>query len=303
MTATIDALNGHASGSTPARPDRVQAAAAHARAEYDALADTASGYPANHFAFQQMLNVLLEEGAHRVLEVGIGHGNAIPLLAGAGLEVTGLEIDDALVEKSRGRIVEAGRATTDVHWGDIEDAASFTPLRAKAGFDALIAMGVLPHVRHERTALENMRSLVRPGGLIFVECRNQLFSLVTFNRYTHEFILDELLHDAPAAMREAVDEFLRPRLLMDRPPMPAPGAHAPLFHNPLTVPALFAEAGFEDIRIRPFHYHAGMPALEAELPREFRDGSIAMENEPSGWRGLFLCSAYVVQARRPGGDH
>jgi hypothetical protein len=24
-----------------------------------------------------------------------------------------------------------------------------------------------------------------------------------------------------------------------------------------------------------------------------------LENEPSGWRGLLLCSAFVVQAQRP----
>ena len=33
--------------------------------------DTAAGYPANHFALQQVLNVLQEQGATRVLEVGI----------------------------------------------------------------------------------------------------------------------------------------------------------------------------------------------------------------------------------------
>ena len=71
------------------------------RTEYDTLADPAlpGGYPANHFAFQQMLNVLAEEGARTVLEVGMGNGNAIPLLAGAGHELAGLEIQDALVER------------------------------------------------------------------------------------------------------------------------------------------------------------------------------------------------------------
>ena len=42
-----------------------------------------------------------------------------------------------------------------------------------------------------------------------------------------------------------------------------------------------------------------VPALESSAPQAFRDASIAMEHEASGWRGLFLCSAFLVQARRP----
>ena len=289
MTALTEALT------EPAELSE-EASASHARGAWDRLADTDAGYPANHFAFQQMLNVLAEEGAERVLEVGIGHGFAIPVLAGAGLQVAGLEINDLLVEKSRSRMTELGLDAQSVWWGDIQDSTTYPAIRRDAPFDALIAMGVLPHVRYEKAALENMRALVRPGGLVFVECRNSLFSLITFNRYTHEFLMDDLLHDAPEEVRQAVDAYIRPRLEMDRPPV---SSHSSTFHNPLTIPDVFRAAGFEDVVIRPFHYHAGMPILEAQLGQVFRDGSIALENEPSGWRGLFLCSAYVVQARRP----
>lgn len=292
MTALIEAI------AEPATPSE-EASGSHARDAWNRLADIETGYPANHFAFQQMLNVLAEENAEHILEVGIGHGNAIPVLAGAGHSVSGFDIDDALVEKSRSRMTELGLDPGAVSWGDIQDSTSYPGIRRRAPFDALIAMGVLPHVRYERPALENMRALVRPGGLVFVECRNSLFSLITFNRYTHEFLMEDLLHDAPADVREAVDAYIRPRLEMDRPPQ---SSHASRFHNPLTIPRVFAEAGFEDIVIRPFHYHAGMPILESQLGQSFRDGSIALENEPSGWRGLFLCSAYVVQARRPAGQ-
>jgi 2-polyprenyl-3-methyl-5-hydroxy-6-metoxy-1,4-benzoquinol methylase len=243
-----------------------------------------------------VLNVLQESGARRILEVGIGHGNAIPVLAEAGLEVSGLELKDELVEASRARIVDHGRPAESVVWGDIEDATTYPVLRRQADFDALLALGVLPHARHERTMLENMRALLRPGGTAFVECRNSLFSLFTFNRYTADFVLDGLLADATADTRAAVREFLEPRLRMDLPPSSV--GHA-AYHNPLEVPRLFTEAGFSGIVIRPFHYHVAPPVLEAQLGQQFRDGSLALENEPSGWRGLFLCSAVLVQATRP----
>lgn len=119
-----------------------------ARSSYDGLGDTATGYPANHFALQQVLNVLQEQGARRLLEVGIGRGNAIPVFAEAGIEMSGLEIKDEFVAVSRERIQEYGRPAESVVWGDIGDATSYPSLRRTADFDAILALGVLPHAHH-----------------------------------------------------------------------------------------------------------------------------------------------------------
>jgi 2-polyprenyl-3-methyl-5-hydroxy-6-metoxy-1,4-benzoquinol methylase len=272
-------------------------ARAQAAAEVEALGDLSRGYPANHFAFQAIVPVLADAGAARVLEVGIGDGNAIAVLAGAGLEVTGFDIDPDRVERSRERMRELGLPSDAVSLGDIEDANSYAAVRDDAGFDALVALGVLPQVRCEDTTLRNMRALVRPGGHVFVECRNKLFSLVTFNRYTYEFLMDDLFAESPEPLREALAEFLAARLDVGTPPPPS--GRAPTFHNPLEVPSTFAAAGFEDVRVIPFHFHAAPPLLEGRAPQAFRDGSLDMEDDATGWRGLFLCSAFLVQARRP----
>lgn len=274
-----------------------QQAQSQAQSDYRSLASLEQGYPANHFAFQVILPALADLSARRVLEVGIGDGNAIPLLAGAGFDLAGFDIDPHRVERSRARIQEYGIPGDAVTWGDIEDATTYATVKAEAGFDGLVALGVLPHVHREETTLRNMRALVRPGGQVFVECRNKLFSLVTFNRYTYEFFMDDLFAESPEAIRDALGEFLSARLDVNTPP-PSAG-HAATFHNPLEVPSLFTAAGFEDVHIIPFHYHAAMPLLEKGNPQAFRDGSLAMENDPSGWRGLFLCSAFLVKATRP----
>ena len=275
-----------------------QQAESHANAAHAALGDLSQGYPANHFAFQSILPALADLGATRVLEVGIGDGNAIPLLAGAGYDLAGFDIDPARVERSRERIREYGLPGEAVTWGDIQDATTYPTVQAAAGFDALVALGVLPHVHREETTVRNMRALVRPGGQVFVECRNKLFSLVTFNRYTYEFLMDDLFAESPAPLRASLGEFLGSRLDVSTPPPPTSG-HPATFHNPLEVPSLFEAAGFEDISVIPFHYHAAAPVLEKSDPQAFRDGSLAMENDPSGWRGLFLCSAFLVKATRP----
>jgi 2-polyprenyl-3-methyl-5-hydroxy-6-metoxy-1,4-benzoquinol methylase len=268
--------------------------------EYASLWDPEleGGYPANHFAFRQVLTALHEQGAQRMVEVGVGQGRAIGIYQAAGIDVYGIDNNPEMVEMSAAVFSDAGLPADRASWGDIEDAVSLSGIRRQGPFDALLAMGVLPHVDHEKVALENMRNLVKPGGSVFVECRNKLFSLVTFNRFTYEFIMDDLLAGVHGAVKDKAGEFLKSRVDVDIPPKPT--GHEAKYHNPLDVHQVFEAAGFVDVRIRPFHYHAAMPRFEKELGAAFRAESIALENEPSNWRGLFLCSAFVVEAYRPG---
>jgi len=259
--------------------------------------DLEGGYPANHFSFRQVLNVLHDEGAQTLVEVGVGQGRAIDIYTAAGIDIYGFDNNPEMVDASAAVMAEAGLPADRISWGDIEDSVSLSGIRRQGPFDSLLAMGVLPHVDHERAALENMRQLVKPAGSVFVECRNKLFALVTFNRFTYEFIMDDLLDGVSGPVKDAAGEFLKTRVDVDIPPKPS--GHEAKYHNPLTVDELFYEAGFVDVRIRPFHYHAAMPRFEKELGAAFRAESIALENEPSDWRGLFLCSAFVVEAHRP----
>lgn len=259
--------------------------------------DLPGGYPANHFAFRRVLRALHDVGAERMVEIGVGEGRAIQVFEAAGVEMYGIDNDPVMVAMSAKVMAEQGLPSDRIAWGDIEDSVSLATVSRQGPFDALLAMGVLPHVKHDRVALENMRSLVKPGGTIFVECRNKLFSLVTFNRFTYEFIMDDLLADVAGAPRDAASEFLKTRIDVDIPTKPT--GHAAKYHNPLDVHDVFAAAGLTEIRVRPFHYHASIPRFEKELGAPFRSESIALENEPSDWRGLFLCSAFVVEAVRP----
>jgi len=259
--------------------------------------DLDGGYPANHFAFRQVLNVLHDQDAQTLIEIGVGQGRAVPIFTAAGLDMHGIDIDPAMVEASAKAMTAAGLSPDRASWADIEDSVSLSGVRKSGPFDALLAMGVLPHVGHERVALENMRHLVKPGGSVFVECRNTLFSLFTFNRFTYEFIMDDLLGDVHGEVRDKAGEFLKTRVDVEIPAKSA--GHEARYHNPLDIHEVFEEAGFIDVRVRPFHYHAAMPRFEKELGAAFRTESIALENEPSDWRGLFLCSAFVVEAHRP----
>jgi SAM-dependent methyltransferase len=259
---------------------------------------TAGSYPANTFALEYLADACRRSGLRSIVEVGVGHGTAVDVLDGAGLEVTGFDRDPAMVEVSRAAMAAIGRDPGRVSLGDIEDPSSYAQVRDAGPFDALLGLGILPTARDEAQALANMRSLVRPGGEVFVEYRNVLFSLVTFNRHTRDFLLDDLLNGVDPRMRDAVADYVAPRLDLDRPPLPT-SAVVPKYHNPLTVAAEFERLGFVDATPFYFHYHPGMPALETDDPDLFHEEARRLEHEDSGWKGMFLCSAFLVHARVP----
>jgi len=199
--------------------------------------------------------------------------------------------------------------------GSVIDPQAFRPPGAGAtAFDAVICIGVLPHVAEtdDDVVIRNLQQAVMPGGLVIVEGRNQLFSLFTLNRYSHEFFLRELIRaedlrdalpdDAPALDRAL--ETLRERFRVDLPPRRMGVAGEPGYdevlsrtHNPLVLREKFVASGMRDVRVLFYHYHCLPPMLEAALPDLFRRQSLAME-DPVDWRGYFMASAFLLVGRR-----
>ena len=260
---------------------------------------TAGHYPANTFALQYLLNTCSEHGLRRVLEVGIGHGTAVAPLAAAGLEITGLDRDPEMVEVSRQAMADAGQDPDRVVLADIEDPMTYPDVMRGGPYDAILGLGIMPTARNEGQTLRNIAALVRPGGHVFLEYRNVLFSLVTFNRHTHAFIVDELLEGVDPEMKAHAAQFVAEHVNLAVPPVPA-SPFPPKYHNPLTVLDQYADVGLEDARPFYFHYHPGAPALEKQLPDLFHAEAMRLEHENSGWKGMFLCSAFLAHARRAG---
>ena len=261
-------------------------------------------YPANYFRLQILLRCIASGGLRRVYEVGVGEGTPLALIANMGVEVAGCDISDAMVAEARKTFRRHRLPPELIQWGDIEDSATLAAQLKGGRYDAVIAAGVLPHVRNDGHFLENVRMLLRPGGKALIEFRNKLFSLFTFNRHTKEFILDDLLPGVSDDVRTKVAAELDKRLAVELPPRrmtvkgKAPGYDAILsrFHNPFELTERFRQAGFGNIRLHWYHYHPAPPLLEKALGDAFRSEGMQLEQESSGWRGYFLCSAGVVEA-------
>ncbi|MBF0272533.1 MAG: class I SAM-dependent methyltransferase [Magnetococcales bacterium] len=286
------------------------ASAYQARYNRDFLHDPQARYPANYFRLQLLLNAFINKGLKRVIEVGVGEGTPLATLAKAGMEVWGFDISEQMVAQSKERMRENHLNPDHIGYGDIQDPVTYAHFLREGLFDGLMAMGVMPHVANDDNVLENMATMIRPGGSVFVEFRNKLFSLFTLNRLTHEFILNDLLAGVSGELKQKVAQELESRLRMDMPPLrtQVEGSNAPgydqilsRFHNPFEVVEQFKRHGFIDIQLRWYHYHPAMPYLAADNPGLFREEAMALEHESSNWRGYFLCSAFVVEAVKAGG--
>ncbi len=266
--------------------------------ERDHLSDLSLGYPANHFAWRVVLDHARAAGARSLVEVGVGRGNGVAHVLDAGMSFAGIDRDAESVERTQAILDELGADPSAVVLGDIEHEGVAQGVPGAGDFDTLMALGIMPHAEDPVVAVRAMESLVRPGGELFLEYRNSLFSLVTFNRLSRQFIVDELLGPVGAETRERTGRFVDEHVDLTRPPVRSGSVEA-RYDNPLAIGDWFAGLGFREVSVHPFHYHASMPVLESEDPQAFRDESLALESDTSGWRGLFLCSVFLVRAVRP----
>ncbi len=264
-------------------------------------------YPANFFRLQILINSFISSDIKRIIEVGVGEGTPLVSLAKAGIEAWGFDISENMVSIAKENMKKAGLNSDHIFHADIQDPISYCHCLKDGLFDGLIAMGVMPHVENDEMVLKNMMYCIKPEGKLFVEFRNKLFSLFTFNRYTLEFILDDLLLGVNPKLKELVRKDLEQRLRVDLPPIrdkvkdkDAPGYDSILskFHIPFEVKDLFEKIGLKNIKFHWYHYHPAMPYLESSASDLFRLEAIRLEHETSGWRGMFLCSAFVIEATR-----
>jgi len=105
----------------------------------------------------------------RVLEAGCGNGFGIEILLDdlGAAEVHAFDLDPDMVDLARARTLRRG-AAVKVWRGDLAQV----PVE-DGTFDAVVLFGVLHHLPDWRSALVEIRRVLRPGGKLFAEesCR------------------------------------------------------------------------------------------------------------------------------------
>ena len=259
-------------------------------------------YPANYFRLGLLLKSFTAHSMKKLIEVGVGEGTPLTMLGKTGIDVYGFDISDAMVAMAKKAMKRNKMDPEKILKADIEEPVSYSDFYREAPYDGLIAFGVMPHVQSVEKSLQNMASLLRTGGVAYIEFRNQLFSLFTFNSYTKEFILEELLAGVDEKIRSKVGaalEGILPKTAVQTAGKKGGPTYQNIrakFHNPFLMESLFAQAGFRKIRLLWYHHHPAMPFLEPSMRESFRSEAIQMEKTVQDWRSHFLCSAFVVEA-------
>lgn len=264
---------------------------------------TNAEYPSNLFRLQLVRRLLQEAGAQSVYELGVGDATPLVTIAGDGLRVAGNDISPEMVRHARARMADAGLDPDAIDLLDVQDADAIAAVQARAGqFDAVMALGVIPHVADDAAFVASMDAFLRPGGRLLLQFRNSMFSMFTFNRLSKEFILDELLVDVPEPIKAVVAADLDQRLDVSRPPVrtrPTGDGYDEIlsrFHNPFELADVVRAHGYGDVRFHWYNYHPAYPMLADQIdPLEYRKAQVALEHEGT-WRGMFLCSAGLIEA-------
>lgn len=270
-------------------------------------------YPPVHLDLVQRL--VSERGVRRLLDAGCGPASMLRHFVEPGREVYGFDLTPEMVTEARRVLADAGVASDHVWIGSVAAGADFADSTGSADYDCVLCSGVMPHIPEgiEQDVIENIRGALKPGGYAIVEARNELFSMFTLNRYSHEFYLKQLLpvdvlqkqageeRDGLKAALAQVEGMFR----TDLPPIrqgkeTEPGYDEVLSrtHNPLLLQQRFLASGFRDVQLHYYHFHCLPPMVSGHAPRLFREVSLQMENNSQDWRGLFMASAFFVVAQR-----
>lgn len=265
---------------------------------------TSAEYPANYFRLKKIKERVQELGIGSVYELGIGDGSPILAMAQLGLRVGGSDFSKGMLEVAQKQFVDAGFEPSVLTYGNIDERDTLAEGIASGPYDAVMALGVLPHVKSEEQVVRNMSEFIAPGGTLFLQFRNSMLSLYSFNRLTMEFLMDELLAPVSTDIKNTIKAELEPRLAMNKPPKreekhdgPAYDEILAKFHNPFELQALVNANGLTFTKFHWYNYHVSPPMLAGTLGQAFREAGIELE-ATDDWRGMFLCSAGVIEAQK-----
>lgn len=104
----------------------------------------------------------------RILDVGSGQGTQANRLAGLGYSVTGIDPSDELLE-----IAASSSTVLENQPKFLKGTLENVPEEAGRGFDIVCCHGVLMYLPDLESAIGELVSLARPGGLVSVLTRNR----------------------------------------------------------------------------------------------------------------------------------
>jgi len=258
-------------------------------------------YPANLIRLNMVTELLKKNKVKTILDVGCG--TCIPMIRflKEGFQVKGFDFSKKMVKNGKEELEKSGFDSDLIFYADLEKDKNLPDEK----FDAILALGVFPHLSDEKKALSLMSERLEDQGLVLIEFRNDLFAAYTLNKYSLDFFLNRVIGISSLSddVSEEIMDFYQERLKVDKPITKDKDKLSyndvlAKFRNPLSVEEeLFRPNGFSVVDLHFYHYHSLPPIFENKHPDLFRELSLKME-KPNDWRGYLMASAYVVEARK-----
>lgn len=123
----------------------------------------------------------------KVLDVGCGGGILSEGMAGAGADVTGIDLSEKALGVARLHLFESG-LKVEYQLSSAEDFAEAHP----AGFDVVTCMEMLEHVPDPASTIAACARLVKPGGHVFFSTLNRNPKSYLFAIIGAEYVLNLL---------------------------------------------------------------------------------------------------------------
>ncbi|MDD5041836.1 MAG: methyltransferase domain-containing protein [Candidatus Peribacteraceae bacterium] len=272
-------------------------------AVYSATYTGEGRYPTGHHRLWISLAMIdaIEPKPQTVLDAGCGDARLIVELSKRGINATGFDISDGMIDVGRKILKEHDLPEDRIAIGDIYKI----PV-ADNSLDLLIALGVLENLDHHDELFTEFRRVLKPKGRILISLDNQLFSLFSFNQYTIRFykkLLESI--DVPTEERnevlremaswfhiediEQIDRIIGDHQIQkDHVDIPV--------YNRLSVDPELRPFGFATERLRFYHVHPLPPRFEKKFPELFRGFAEKLETSDYDWRSSLLCNCMLVQA-------
>lgn len=142
--------------------------------------DTRSLIDENLRKLEEGIVIHYAEPGSEIIDIGCGDGYSTFQYASHVKRCVGVESSDYLLDKARQKLSEISLTNTEIRAGDIMDLKDY-----KQQFDLAVTQRVLinlPSWEHQKKAIENVRAVLRPGG-IYVMIENTFEGHDVMNEY------------------------------------------------------------------------------------------------------------------------
>lgn len=242
--------------------------------------------------------------AQKILDFGCGQGRLLSWLLENGYDATGIEPNAGMLRVAKKEIEKFG--TSRLIHGSLDALA---PMKDET-YDTVVIMGVLQYLPDDEYAalLNEAKRVLKGQGVLVCTFQNALFDLFTFNKYTVDFLINELLFPAKstATSVEKRSEIARDieRLITnpDKPAYASARARDNVFvrlSNPLLIEQHLSGFGLRMIK-KYFYEYFGLPPLISPKHQEVAQvlGAQFEVGNAEAWQGTFMANAFLIEATK-----